>query len=1101
MEVAAWLKSLGLECYERQFQDNAIDADVLYDLTEADLERMGVLLGHRKRLLKAIAAAREQGIGSSQLQDDQPPRLVAPPSSERRQVAVLFADMVGYTRLSTEMDAEELHTLMGQMFNAIDGVIEAYGGTIDKHIGDCVMGVFGAPVAHDNDPERAARAALDIHTPVAELSDRLDRRLEFRIGIASGGVIAGGTSEAGGRAYTVTGEAANLAARLTELAEPGVTLIADRMHRALGHPAETEFLGHKTVQGFPQPIPIWRLVGLRSRDTSSEHALVGRSAECSQLRSVLDICQQTGVGLVVHVRGEAGIGKTRLMAEFRRLAEEHGFACHTGLIFDFGGKGSDAVRTIVRSLIDVSPAATSSEVSEAVERALAAELVAADHRVFLNDLLDLGQPVEWRALYDAMDTAARDLGRRMTFAELVQALSAAAPRLVIVEDLHWADQAILACLATLASGTAEAPVILAVTSRPDSEPLDAAWRSEAGAATVVTVDLGPLRPAESLELARGILGVVDDRTHFCVGRAQGNPLFLEQLLHNTREGMETDIPDTIQSLVLARVDRLASPDRYAMRVASVLGQQFPMGALRHILADPRYDPGPLFLHHMLRVHDGELLFAHTLIREAIYGALLRDERRGLHRSAAAWFGNKNLTLRAEHLDRAGDMAAPSAYLEAAQAEANAYRHEQALVLVRRGLALASDPGEICALELFHGDVLRHVGSISDSLAAFERAQAVMSDDVGRCRAWIGLAAGMRINDDYEQGHDALNKAEAVAVALELPAELARVHYLRGSLHFPQGNFDDGMREHDLALTYARQTGLPEIEAQALSGLGDAEYGRGRMVSAHDRFRRCVELCRQHGLGRIEVSNIGAAALTRLYLNDVRGAADELLTALDAVLSIGNRRTELWLRLDAALALWEMEESSRAWEQVEQSLSLAQRLGARRFETEGLLLQARLLHGENRRSEALLILGWAMTISRETGIRYLGAVIAGQMAEAADTADVRAAALAEGEAILGAGAVSHNYLWFYRHAIDASLNAANWDQAERYAAALEDYTRAERLPWSDFFVARGRVLASYGRDPHAGLRSELERVREEAERAGLRRALPPLRAILGTNVCP
>jgi tetratricopeptide (TPR) repeat protein len=306
---------------------------------------------------------------------------------------------------------------------------------------------------------------------------------------------------------------------------------------------------------------------------------------------------------------------------------------------------------------------------------------------------------------------------------------------------------------------------------------------------------------------------------------------------------------------------------------------------------------------------------------------------------------------------------------------------------------------------------------------------------------------MRITGDHERACAALDKAAAVALASDLAAELARVHYLRGSLHFPRGELEGCLREHGLALVQARRAGSPEIEAQALSGLGDAEYGRGRMVTAHACFQRCVTLCRGHGLGRIEVANLGAAGLTRLYLSDPRGAAADLLAAVEAALRVGNRRAELILRLDAALALWELGEPDRAREQVDRSMALVHVLGARRFEAEGLLLEARLLHGAGRRVEALRVLERAMTVSRETGVDYLGAVIAGEVAVAAEVADVRAQALAEGAAILAARTVSHNHLWFHRRAMEAALGAGDWSAVERHAGALEAYTRSEPLPWA------------------------------------------------------
>ncbi len=197
-------------------------------------------------------------------------------------------------------------------------------------------------------------------------------------------------------------------------------------------------------------------------------------------------------------------------------------------------------------------------------------------------------------------------------------------------------------------------------------------------------------------------------------------------------------------------------------------------------------------------------------------------------------------------------------------------------------------------------------------------------------------------------------------------------------------------------------------------------------------------------------------------------------------------------------MWELGEADRVRDQVERSMALVRALGARRFEAESLLLEARLLHDEGRRPEALQVLEDAAASSRETGIAYLGAAIAGEIAAVTDAADAREAALAEGEALLAAGAVSHNHLWFRRRAMDAALRAGDWGAVEHHAAALDEYTRSEPLPWADFFVARGRALAAQGRAPRGTVPTPtLAGLRDDARRLGFRSALPLIEAVLAS----
>ncbi len=220
MDVNAWLNGLGMGEHAPSFADNEIDAETLVDLTADDLKELGVVkLGQRKRLLAAIAA----------LAGGEPEPDATAPAGERRQVTVLFADLSGFTKLSSERDAEETHELLNRYFTAVDGVVHGYGGAVDKHIGDAVMAVFGAPVAHGNDPERALRAALDLHRAVAGL----EPPMRLHVGVASGQVVASGTGSDAHREYTVTGDTVNLASRLQDMASSGDTLISDEVHRSV----------------------------------------------------------------------------------------------------------------------------------------------------------------------------------------------------------------------------------------------------------------------------------------------------------------------------------------------------------------------------------------------------------------------------------------------------------------------------------------------------------------------------------------------------------------------------------------------------------------------------------------------------------------------------------------------------------------------------------------------------------------------------------------------------------------------------------------------------------------------------------------------------
>jgi class 3 adenylate cyclase len=306
---------------------------------------------------------------------------------ERRQVTILFADLSGYTSLAARRDPEETHRFLGRFFEAVDSAVTRFGGAIERHIGDNVMGVFGAPIAHDDDPIRAVKAAFDIHRVVADLGKEIDIALSVHIGIAAGTVMASNTGSSLKAAYGVVGSPVNLAARLQTRAAPGETLISHPVKSAVENLVELEGLGEVSIKGLDTPAPVWRVLAERSEKLSAAVPLVGRRSELKLLKSLLDDVLESGDGRVVYVRGEAGIGKTRLMQVFAEEARKRGFSAHVALVLDFGaGQGRDATRSLVASLLALTGTA-SGDRRDVATGAIARGFVAADDTVFLADFL------------------------------------------------------------------------------------------------------------------------------------------------------------------------------------------------------------------------------------------------------------------------------------------------------------------------------------------------------------------------------------------------------------------------------------------------------------------------------------------------------------------------------------------------------------------------------------------------------------------------------------------------------------------------------------------------------------------------------------------
>ncbi len=1095
LNVAEWLVSLGMGEHAAAFAQNGVDGSLLADLTNDDLKDLGVLrLVDRKRILAAI----------EQLGDDIAAAVPAfgrtgdTVRGERRQVTVLFADISGFTRFSAELGAERTHALLDTYFRTLDQIVVSFGGTIDKHIGDSVMAVFGAPVAHDNDPERAARAALEIHAAMDATSESAGHALKVHIGIASGQVVASGVG--GDQHYTMTGNSVNLASRLTDAAGPGETLVSRTVFRAIEGGFEAEDCGSLTLKGIAEPVKAFRLKSrIRGRRRHSSRPLVGRQMELRQFEAMLPACRNSGSGQAVLVRGEAGIGKTRLGEEFERLASEAGFLCHRTLVLDFGvGKGQDAVRALVRSLLSIPQGSTKEFRAAAAARAVEDGIVEPRNAVFLNDLLDLPQPPQFRSLFDAMDNQVRNTGSRETAATIVRQLSARQPVFLIVEDVHWATTHILDHLAELTRVAGEHPVLLVITCRIEGDPLDQRWRASVSPTPITTLDLRPLRREDALAMAAALFEAGNQFAATCVERAEGNPLFLEQLLRHA-ETSTAGVPDSVQSLVQARVDALPPAERQALHAASVLGQRFTQGALQKLIGQEAYSPDLLIERFFIRRQGEGFLFAHALIQEGIYASLLGAQRMALHLKAAEIFSKSDLALHAQHLDRAGDAGAARAYLKAAAAQSEAFRLDAALSLARRGIELASEAQTLCDLHCLSGDLLKNIGDAEGCMAAYKQAGNLVSDDDRRCRVLIGMAHAMRMSDRQTEALEVLAKAQQAAETNGLDHWLAGIHYLRGNCHFPLGNIDGCLEEHSLALAAARRTGSAEDEALALGGLGDAYYLQGQMQTAFEQFRSCIELSQSRGFVRIDAANRHMMGWTRIHQMMFAEARADAASTLELARQISHRRAELLaLMLHCMLDVCTGDDDDFE-STAEQALDLARRSKARNFEAQILENQARYFFGSRQMEQALEVIDQALQIVREVGMSFCGASALATKARIVGDVEESRRLLKEAEAVLDAGCVAHNHMWFAQMAIEAELARQDYGEVRRYAERLERYTQRQKLNWCEFTVERARALAAYGEgDRSAPLREKLQALKSTASGAGLRPALPALEQALAAG---
>ena len=718
MDVRGWLENLGLGQYADGFDANHIDGRLLRDLSGEDLRELGVAsLGHRKRLLDAIAALRDGAPAGA-------------PDAEHRQVAVLFADLCSFTELSIALGAEEMRRIIDRFLARADELIVEHGGSIDKHIGDATMAVFGAPVAHEDDPLRAVVAAEAIQRAMPLLSADLGRPetapLLSHIGIALGEVVAGEIGGAVRRDYTVLGDTVNLASRLVGEAKPGEIVLDDAAWRAVSNRVRGTALGERMLKGIAKPQRLWRLDEVREGAATGRLPFVGRETELAQISAVLAASQH---GSILHLRGEAGIGKSRLLAEALAEAVGRGFVSILVRVLDFGaGRRQTPLRVLAEALIAAQPDWIE---DDAVDPGL---------RAALHDVLEIAMPQAMATPHAAMQDAKRAALRTEAIAVLAAAVSETTPIAIGVEDLHWANDALRAFVRAAARLTLTRPLVLLTTSRPEGDPIDAAFRRDLGGASLVVVELGPLRGDAMRRLAQAAASAVDDvQVARFVERSGGNPLFLEQLAFSAAQAEAPALPGSIRGLVQARLDRLGRTDRAALQAASVLGQRFFLPALQALANEPSYDPRPLIDGGLLVREGATLMFAHALIQEATYASLLSETARRLHRRAADWLGDSEPELRAQHLDRAGDPGATPAYWIAAERLREASRLAAALENAERGLALAREDADVVALAMQAGRSAPRPRRRAASPAAFRDRPCPRVRRFGCSEAELGIA--------------------------------------------------------------------------------------------------------------------------------------------------------------------------------------------------------------------------------------------------------------------------------------------------------------------------------------------------------------------------
>ncbi len=878
----------------------------------------------------------------------------APIEGERKQATIIFADISGFTALNdaatSSAEVEQVVRLINLCLEELSEAIYEFDGYIDKYIGDAIMAVFGAPKTHEDDPERALRAALDMQKRLARFNQAppmpLPEELGIHIGINTGTVIAGMVGTDRKRSYTVMGDAVNVASRLEDISERGQILMSEATHNLTSRLFVFEEHTPVRVKGKREPLKIYELKGARDLSqtqrglTGMEAPLIGREYEMQTLVSHYFKLKDEHIGGNIVVVGDAGLGKSRLISDFRsQVAVEE--TPNNQPLWLFGRGLSYRQSFTNRLFVDILH--TYLELPENPDSTLVKlRLEDMGEKLFgprkeevvpyLATLLGLKLDDEEMAARLALNDP--QILQQRTFlamGEWVETLARQQPVIMVFEDLHWADPSSVSLVEYLFSLTIFNPLLIICVTRPDRE--STFWDVKTQNAKdypdhFTELLLWPLTAEESRQLIKHLLNLKQmpqEMEHLLLSRAEGNPLFLEEVLRSlieegaiehqdhqwqiTRSVTEMDIPNTLQGVLTARIDRLEESVKRVLQIAAVIGRVFPRFVLAPIVNDPEILEKALeelevaeLIQVRTREPEPEYMFKHVLTHQTALNSLLHEQRKIIHKqigdymSRLYWqLGEEYAAIVADHYTKSETWPRALRYLQrAAEAAIQSFANQQAVEFYSRALKVA--------------DILGPEADQATVLAAYE----------GRAKILTRLGEPQQAIEDYKAMLDN---------ARELKNDLFQMRALNGiaSLHASHYDFSRASEFFQEALEVARRIGDEHGIADTLNQLGDFYYNMGQLDRAIQSYREAAEISlgledearrieAEDGLAKIMLQQGEIAASIERYKEIVKtrrhlGYRNGLMNSLSSMLMGQTFKADYYAATKTAAAVLELHEDS------------------------------------------------------------------------------------------------------------------------------------------------------------------------------------------------
>lgn len=924
-----------------------------------------------ERLKQAIAAleAQRQTLGDQVIESALAPireklaNLQAAAYGERRKlVTVLFADLAGHTKLFARLDPEDVHELVDAYFAAWKACIEEHGGVVEKFIGDAVMAVFGLPAAREDDPEQAIWAALEMRQKLDALNEAFERdrgvRLAMRVGITTGEVVSSTLGERQGEDFVVVGETVNLASRLQGAASEGGILITHDTYRHVRGIFNVRKLEPMQVKGVADPLQVYLVRGTKPRAfrmatrgiEGVETRMIGREGELKRLQDAFWEMVEEGQRQVITIVGEAGIGKSRLIYEFDNWLE-----LLSQTVYYFKGRGYLATQnspySLVRSVFAFrfqihdsdSPDLVWEKLEQGVRKVLGENEAGSRKAYFIGRLLglELREGLPWK---EHVEEAGQFHEQALVYlGQFFQTLAQENPVVVLLEDIHWADNSSLDLVHRLDGFLAKRPLLIVATARPVLFERRPNWAE--GLPFHTHLGLEPLTKRESRRLVEEILqkvgSVPEELRELVAGRAEGNPFYIEEGLKmlieeraieksqdgwrvNLEKLREVKIPHTLVGLLQARLDSLDLKQRVLLQRAAVFGRVFwdravaflgkqvdgeevaGLPATQELLGELRTREIVFWRERSSFEDTREYLFKHSLLRDVTYESLLKRQRRAYHARAARWLeqvtqrshrADEYASLIAPHYEQAGEREPASLwYQRAGRHAANSFANAEAVHAFSRALELtgANDISKRFEILLAREKILHLQGARQDQVIDLDMLAQLadkLADDASQAEVALRRANFAFSTGDYSAAAAAAQQAIALAQAAGAKDKEAEGYYLWGrSLDFQRAG-PEALGKLEQALELARAAGLARLEADILMSLGPHFSDLSEYEQARKHLSAALLIYRQLGDHYGEGKAFGNLGVMFWGQGNYTEAKSHFEAALQVIRETGDRRVE------------------------------------------------------------------------------------------------------------------------------------------------------------------------------------------------------------------